>query len=119
MVSKHKDFKTENMKHYLIFFLRIFIVAFLFMILSSCNRYLFRNGRSAYTIVIGPDASVSERTAAEELRYYIKEISGAELPITDDQNCRGKRVFIGISHSWFHSVTTTVSRTCRPRVSQI
>ncbi len=42
---------------------------------------LAENGRSAYTIIIPQEASPSERYAAEELQRWLKESSGAELPI--------------------------------------
>ena len=56
---------------------------------------LFRNGKSDYKIVVSSDASVSEQTAAKELQDYLKQIGGAELPITDDLNADGRRIFIG------------------------
>jgi hypothetical protein len=43
---------------------------------------LVENGTSAYAIVIAADAPRPVRTAAEELQRYIREISGAVLPIT-------------------------------------
>ncbi|MBC7289384.1 MAG: DUF4838 domain-containing protein, partial [Armatimonadetes bacterium] len=42
------------------------------------------NGRSDFVIVVGADASPSEKHAANELQHFLKEISGAELPIKDD-----------------------------------
>lgn len=42
---------------------------------------LFASGESDYQIALAPDASESEKWAAEELQHWIKEISGAELPI--------------------------------------
>jgi hypothetical protein len=39
------------------------------------------NGRSDYLIVIGEDASPSEEHGAVELRKFLKEISGAEIPV--------------------------------------
>jgi len=38
-------------------------------------------GRSGYTIVVPEDAIPSEIHAAEELKFFIREISGVELPI--------------------------------------
>lgn len=45
---------------------------------------LAENGRSSYTIIIPQEASPSERYAAEELQRWLKESSGAELPIRTD-----------------------------------
>lgn len=56
---------------------------------------LFADGSSRYTIVVSPDASRSERTAADELKQFLLEISGAELDITDNLKCRGRKIFIG------------------------
>lgn len=42
---------------------------------------LVEAGRAAAVIVLPPGASATERHAAEELRFYLKEISGATLPI--------------------------------------
>jgi len=41
-------------------------------------------GESDYVIVKGANCSPSEQTAAKELQSYLKQISGAELAITDD-----------------------------------
>jgi hypothetical protein len=38
-------------------------------------------GRSSYSIYLSPSASPSERWAADELRRYLREMSGADLPI--------------------------------------
>jgi Domain of unknown function (DUF4838) len=42
---------------------------------------LFEDGTSAYRIVLGSDASESERWAAEELQHWLGEAGGATLPI--------------------------------------
>lgn len=62
--------------------------------LSAANT-LFKNGKSKYKIVVSSSASTSEKTAANELQQYIREISGAELPVVNDLNCKGPRIFIG------------------------
>ena len=41
-------------------------------------------GRSDYVIVLGSQASPSERRAARELQMFLKQIGGAELPIVGD-----------------------------------
>jgi hypothetical protein len=46
---------------------------------------LARHGRSAYKIVLGREASASERHAAAELQRFLEEISGARLPVVTEQ----------------------------------
>ena len=43
---------------------------------------LTRDGRSDYVIVLPENSTPVERTAANELRHYIKEVTGADLPIS-------------------------------------
>ncbi len=44
--------------------------------------YILASGKkSAYRIVLDPMASESEKWAADELQHWLKEISGAELPV--------------------------------------
>ena len=49
---------------------------------SGASLILTQNGKSAYSIVIAPGASPSERHGAEELQRFLEEISGARLPVT-------------------------------------
>ena len=62
---------------------------------AAARNWLFRNGKSDYRIVLDRQASPSEKKAAEELQMYIKQISGAQLPITDDATSKGRRIFVG------------------------
>ena len=62
---------------------------------SDAADWLFRNGKSKYQIVVSPEASASEQTAARELQQYIRQMSGAELPVTDNLKARGRRIFVG------------------------
>ena len=62
---------------------------------AAARNWLFKNGKSDYRIVLDRQASPSEKKAAEELQMYIKQISGAQLPITDDATSRGRRIFVG------------------------
>ena len=45
---------------------------------------LVRAGKSAHVIVVAEGASVVERTAAEELRSHLLEMTSADLPIVDE-----------------------------------
>lgn len=74
-------------------------ISFALLLLSAmpaaARNWLFKNGKSDYRIVLDRQASPSEKKAAEELQMYIKQISGAQLPITDDATSKGRRIFVG------------------------
>ena len=53
-------------------------------VMDMKNLNLVVDGVSEYVIVRGENASPSEVTAASELQSYLKQISGAELPIVTD-----------------------------------
>ena len=69
------------------------------MLLTAMNAnaadWLFRNGKSKYQIIVSDGASASEQTAAKELQEYIRQVSGAELPITNDLKTKGRRIYVG------------------------
>ena len=46
---------------------------------------LAENGKSAYRIVVADDASPSTKHGAEELQTFLKQITGAVLPIVSDK----------------------------------
>ena len=50
----------------------------------DASDFLFSDGHSDYSIVLPADASKSETTAAKELQEYLRQISGATLPIVTD-----------------------------------
>ncbi len=59
---------------------------------------LVKEGRPAATLVLAADASPSVKLAAEELREYVKRISGAELPLaTDAEPVEGPRILLGMN----------------------
>ncbi|MBI2422917.1 MAG: DUF4838 domain-containing protein [Candidatus Hydrogenedentes bacterium] len=47
------------------------------------ERVLFEGKQSAYVIALAPDASESERWAAQELQHWIGEAGGPELPLVN------------------------------------
>lgn len=53
------------------------------------------NGKSDYSIVLPTDPTPAERRAAEELQRYVKEISGAELPIAPPGQTPSKAILLG------------------------
>lgn len=79
--------------------IRVLLLAIISLALTSCGSHeLFKDGKSAYTIVLAPDATESERYAAEELRHWIKEVSGTDLPVADlSGGTSGKRLIVGFN----------------------
>ena len=72
------------------------------LLMSCANRHvLFHSGTSSYTIVLDADAPASERYAAQELRDWLREVSGVELPIVSaaDPSASnvGHRLIVGYS----------------------
>ena len=55
---------------------------------------LFAKGSTDYTIVIGAQASESERWAAQELQRWLGEVSGAQFPIRTASEATGKRLIV-------------------------
>ena len=71
----------------------LMIVLLLYGIMyCSAREYLFMNGSSDYSIVISEDASVTEKTAAQEFQYYLGHIAGVKLPITTQTTSRMIRI---------------------------
>ena len=70
------------------------ILAIAILLAVSCGSHkLFKDGQSDYTIVVSEDATPSEKYAASELRNWIKEVSGVELPVAGlDGGKKGKRL---------------------------
>ena len=59
---------------------------------------LFENGKSSYAIILGPDASESERFAASEFQDCIQKSSGVVIPIKSTQeNHDGGRIILGFN----------------------
>ena len=57
---------------------------------------LFSVKQSTYRIALSKDASESEKWAARELQHWLKEISGAEIPIESvEQPYNGSQIIIG------------------------
>ena len=59
---------------------------------------LFSDGKSDYRISLADNASESEKFAANELQHWLREISGAELPIASfDARFTGPQILLGIT----------------------
>lgn len=63
----------------------VFLCWVLSALAAAAPLELARHGRSAYKIVLGREASASERHAAAELQRFLEEISGARLPVVTEQ----------------------------------
>ena len=76
------------------------IVATLFWMSQSPQ--LFKNGQSEYAIVLCDNASNSEKTAAEELKEYLRQISGAELPLINSNELEEgrKHIYVGFNKEY-------------------
>ena len=63
--------------------------------------YILASGKkSVYRIAIDPMASESEKWAAVELQHWLKEITGAELPVQDINDAySGPQIIIGYNTS--------------------
>ena len=74
-----------------------YFALFLFLGLQQADAHtLFDSGRSAYRIVVADDASTTERYAAEELQYWLKQVGGANLSIVGERKgTMGKRILVG------------------------
>ena len=79
--------------------LRISLVIILwssFVMVNARTHTLFNSGKTDYAIFVSNGASVSEKYAASELQYWLKEISGITFPIIDDsQSSRKKKIIVG------------------------
>jgi hypothetical protein len=69
--------------------MRSAVIAALWALVCSASAFaqeltLVRDGKSPFVIVLSASASGSQRRGANELQNYIRQMSGAELPIVDD-----------------------------------
>ena len=55
--------------------------------------FLFNNGKTSYRIVVSSEASVTEKTAAQELKYYLEIISGSVFELSSNPGRRN--IYIG------------------------
>jgi hypothetical protein len=89
-----------------------FISLFVILLVAGMaysDSFLFKDGHSDYSIVVGSDASKSERTAASEFQHYVAAISGATLPIVSQPIPAGKHVYI-----CYHDTLAKLANVGRP-----
>ena len=72
------------------------------LVWMSQSPLLFKNGQSEYAIVLCDNASSSEKTAAEELQAYLRQISGAELPLINSNELEEgrKHIYVGFNKEY-------------------
>ena len=69
-----------------------------FALISGCDTgsTLARKGKSDYTIVIAQNASPSTKYGAEELQKFLKQMTGADIPVvTDSEPMTEHEIIIG------------------------
>lgn len=63
---------------------------------AEAQTTLVEDGRPLAAIVVGAAATEEEQAAADEIRLYVKKISGAALPITSDTGVlQGPKILVG------------------------
>jgi hypothetical protein len=73
-----------------------YVLALSIMLIYGCNQGLKINGKTGYQIVIPSQADSVEIRAAQQLQYYLAEMSGESLPVVEEGSFNGDRaIFIG------------------------
>ena len=74
-----------------------FFALFVYLgLLQVVAHTLYDSGRSAYRIVVADNASTTERYAAAELQYWLKQAGGVNLSIVGERKgTTGKRILVG------------------------
>ena len=69
-----------------------------------------KDGVANYTIIVSADAPSTVLSAANELNSYVKQVTGVELPITDDgKTVTGKYISVGATKQFAESSGMDVS----------
>jgi hypothetical protein len=75
--------------------------------MEAAAHVLSEAGKSDWRIVIGAHATETERYAADELRRFLAEIGGADLPVVTDAVARqASEIWVGRSGRWASSEDT-------------
>lgn len=76
---------------------------------SADNLYLTFNGRSNYKIVISSSATKWDSLAAAVFKKYIYQISGADIPVVNDEtSTHSKEIVIGYNKHSHHLDTSVI-----------
>lgn len=76
------------------FFLAVLVFVAAVRTADASPLLLVKNGVTRHTIVLASGASLSEKHAAEELQKFIQEMSGAKLPIVDEDKAPKSRLVV-------------------------
>lgn len=61
-----------------------------------CFGALVEEGKSDYSIIIPPDAVISEKTAAVELQGYLQKMTGVKIPLETTVRAEGRKaIYVG------------------------
>ena len=83
----------------LLTFLLFFCVAGPSLAAGDAETLLASGGRTDYVIVVGENASATERTAADTLADYLGRITGADFPVvTDAESPHDKEIVVGVTN---------------------
>jgi len=87
------------MRHFSIHRTLLVAICLMGCLMAQGKHFLFKNGKSSYSIILRPTADATEKTAASELQEYIRQISGGvTLPISTELKKNGKnQIVIGVS----------------------
>jgi hypothetical protein len=77
-------------------------------VVSAGELTLADGGKSAYQIVVADDASPSTKHGAEELQKFLKEMTGAELPIVSDKQPQSPKEIVLGDNAHFKALKTDI-----------
>ena len=76
--------------------LYVFISVFMLWSAAASEKIITDQGKALYNIVISKEASVSEKYASQELKNFIRQISGAELSIVSESKAtENNNIYVG------------------------
>jgi len=73
----------------------MFVLYFAGLCFGQGRLILAEGGRTSYSIITPDDAVELEKTAATDLKKYLRQVTGAEFPI--DKPCAGPKIIVGPS----------------------
>ena len=61
----------------------------------ACGFTIASKGKAQATIILGTDATETEKYAASQLQTYLKRVTSADFNISNDPSVKGSRIFVG------------------------
>ena len=77
---------------------------FLNSVIAHASEVLFKNKMTTYRIIVSPEASVTEKTAAEELKFYLNKISGADFKLSSSPGLGNIYVGYEKNYAIYHGI---------------